>query len=314
MHINPLPIIKMKHFFIVSLLLSAAIPSTFSQTVNGGDLQVTGYGSSAGVMKKTPTVKGYDRLGKAEYECVYRYDVVATKKNGETVNEEYATILQFNPSVAKFTDMTSYRADSIAAIPNAPIETIEKLANDRAKSEFFFSGEVFQNYPEGKTTYTDIIVPNYVEYAEDFAPFEWEITEDTLTVSTYPCIKATCEYGGRKWTAWFTEDIPVSYGPWKFAGLPGLIMKVTDDDNIHTFTATSLSKADDAIVKVQNTNIQHTDRDKFVSAKNYFEVDPMHRVPVESITSVDVLKDGGIRINGVPLIQRKNGYTPIELK
>lgn len=301
----------MKKLTIIALLASVVTPII----ANAQTDYIVVPGAATASAKKAPVVKGYDQLGKAEYECVYQYDVVATKKNGDKVNERYATILQFNPTVAKFVDLATYRADSIATAPGASPEEIDKMAQKRDGTEFLFSGEVYQNFPEGKIKYDDIITPNYVEYTEDFPPFTWEITEDTLTVASYPCVKATCQYGGRNWSAWFTEEIPVSYGPWKFSGLPGLIMKVADDEGIHTFTAVSLSKSDSEIVKVQNVGVQHTTRDKFVKNKNYFEVDPMKRLPMESIQSIDVLAGSKtIRVNGVPLVKRPNAYTPIELE
>lgn len=298
-----------KNFAI--LLALAMGSSVFAQVPSPNDIVVTGV-STVPAPKKVQ--KGYDRLGRSEYECIYKYDVIATKKNGEKIGEEYATILQFNPKVAKFSDMATYRVDSVASIQGMDMELIDNITEARDRSEFFFSGEVYQNYPEGSTTYDDIITPNYAEYEENFAPFEWEITEDSLTVCSYPCIKATCEYGGRKWIAWFTEEIPASYGPWKFSGLPGLIMKETDSEGVHTFTAKSFAKSDTEIVKVKNVNVQRTTRDKFVSAKNYLEEDPMKRISPESISQIDVFRGGAIRINGVPLIKRKNGYTPIEIK
>lgn len=300
----------MKPILIAILFCAAAPIAIHAQT---DQIVVTDI-KAVTAAKRVPEVKGYDQLGTADYECVYQYDVVATKKNGDKVDEKYATILQFNPSLAKFVDIATYRADSIANAQGASPEEIERAARDRDATEFLFSGEVYQNFPEGKITYVDIITPNYVDYTEDFPPFDWEITEDTLTVSSYPCLKATCEYGGRKWTAWFTEEIPASYGPWKFCGLPGLIMKVSDDEGIHSFTAVSFSKADSKIVKVQNAGTQHTTRDKFVKNKNYVEEDPMNRIAVQSIQSIDVLKDKSIRINGVPVVKRPNAYTPIELK
>ncbi|MCM1137854.1 MAG: GLPGLI family protein [Duncaniella sp.] len=297
---------------IIIAMLSSVIASI---TINAqSDKIVVHETKTEAAAKRIPEVKGYDQLGTADYECVYQYDVVATKKNGDKVDEKYATILQFNPTLAKFVDLATYRADSIANTPGTSPEEIERMARDRDATEFLFSSEVYQNYPEGKITYVDIITPNYVDYTEEYPPFDWEISEDTLTVSSYPCMKAICEYGGRKWTAWFTDEIPASFGPWKFSGLPGLIMKVTDDEGIHTFTAVSFSKADSKIVKVQNAGIQHTSRDKFVKNKNYVEEDPMNRIPVQSIQSIDVLKDKSIRINGVPLVKRPNAYTPIELK
>lgn len=40
---------------------------------------------------------------------------------------------------------------------------------------------------------------------------------------------------GRKWTAWFSLDIPISDGPYKFRGLPGLIIFLYEDNNKHNF-------------------------------------------------------------------------------
>lgn len=70
----------------------------------------------------------------------------------------------------------------------------------------------------------------------------WKITEETDSVFGYPCIKAIVGYAGRKYTAWFTPEIPVNDGPWKFNGLPGLILKVSDDDNLFQYLAIGLEQ------------------------------------------------------------------------
>lgn len=41
--------------------------------------------------------------------------------------------------------------------------------------------------------------------------------------------KATCYFRGRNYTAWYSLDFPVKYGPWKFNGLLGLIFEVYDE-------------------------------------------------------------------------------------
>lgn len=82
-------------------------------------------------------------------------------------------------------------------------------------------------------------------YAEPKNEQQWTIVEDsTQTVLGYECVMATMDYHGRKWKAWFTTEIPVSDGPWKFCGLPGLILKVEDNDNLFHFIATGLESVD----------------------------------------------------------------------
>ena len=64
---------------------------------------------------------------------------------------------------------------------------------------------------------------------------EWTIHDDTMLLIGQRCQKATCYFRGRKYEAWFTMDIPISKGPWKFGGLPGLILKITDDKYLYSF-------------------------------------------------------------------------------
>lgn len=61
-------------------------------------------------------------------------------------------------------------------------------------------------------------------YKDTPPPIDWKISNETKTILGFPCKKATATFRGRKYTAWYTEDIAVSQGPWKLRGLPGLIL------------------------------------------------------------------------------------------
>ena len=61
---------------------------------------------------------------------------------------------------------------------------------------------------------------------EDITIPEWTMYEDsTITVLGMECKKATTNFRGRYWEVWYTEEIPISQGPWKLCGLPGMILK-----------------------------------------------------------------------------------------
>ena len=60
--------------------------------------------------------------------------------------------------------------------------------------------------------------------------------------------KSCYQFRGRKWTAWFTQNIPIPEGPYKFSGLPGLIVEIYDSQNHYHYEltkVTKLSKASD---------------------------------------------------------------------
>lgn len=72
---------------------------------------------------------------------------------------------------------------------------------------------------------------------ESYPVQEWQIEDDTKIIGGYTCQKATTTFKGRNYEAWFCVDIPMSYGPWKLHGLPGLILaaKDTKDDVIFEY-------------------------------------------------------------------------------
>ena len=59
----------------------------------------------------------------------------------------------------------------------------------------------------------------------------WELLNETKNINSFKCQKARGNFRGRTYTVWFTDDIPVSLGPWKLNGLPGLILEATDSLN-----------------------------------------------------------------------------------
>ena len=64
---------------------------------------------------------------------------------------------------------------------------------------------------------------------------KWHLENSFDTILGYKVQKATTDFGGRKWSAWFTKEIPIQDGPYKFKNLPGLILKIEDTDRNHTF-------------------------------------------------------------------------------
>ena len=97
--------------------------------------------------------------------------------------------------------------------------------------------EIFKDFNSNKLTVTDLetLMHDSFLYKEDFPQLTWTILNENQTISSYPCQKATVIFRGRKYEAWFTTNIPINNGPWKFGGLPGLILKISDTQNHYIF-------------------------------------------------------------------------------
>ena len=89
----------------------------------------------------------------------------------------------------------------------------------------------------------------YTEYWE--IP-QWELKKSTKDILNYNCQLAISKYRGRTWYAWFTFDIPISEGPWKLCGLPGLILEAYDEKKDYHYIATGLSKSNIPDVGIYN--------------------------------------------------------------
>lgn len=250
----------------------------------------------------------------SEIECVYEYRVTTPKG----VTDTYSTILQFDRRSAKFYDYSAFQLDSVIQCKGVTNEQIDAYRIKEMRNDYYFDQTVFQNVPQDNITVYSVITPDSYTYTENIPNINWTLSDETDTVCGYVCKRATGEYGGRVWTVWYTSDIPVTFGPWKLCGLPGLVLSATDGEGIHHFEAIIIRKGTTQITENNTTNVISTTREKFIKAKNHFEENPMQNLPVEAVSEMSIRKydDGGkaVLINGMQLRLRPDGYIPLELR
>lgn len=293
--------------FITTFILAAAM-TTAAQTP-----QVTGVTAIPNAPEKIEKIVPSPDDVTAVAECIYRYDLL----NGDK-RSTGAAMLQIAPTVARFIDYTSFATDSLRHSGDTDREELNKFLSRELRNECFIDQTVLQGFPSGKMTVISPVAPNLYTYTETAYPLPWALSEEIDTIAGYECHKATAAYGGRGWTAWYTTEVPVPFGPWKLTGLPGLVVKATSDDGVHSFILTTLRQGSSVIpTSVPRTAIK-TSRDKFVKMKNEFEKDPWNNILPESITNITVLDTQGgkpqILINDNPFHPYPDGYVPFELE
>lgn len=210
----------------------------------------------------------FDR--QAIYKMTYRPD---TGKS--SIKEEYMELL-LNDSLSLFESITKRRIDSlellrimnenyrIASLPYSYFH-YQVLKQNNANAIITF--DVLDN----ETSYRG---PNHYYYTEDKESFQWEIKEDTLKINNLLCQKAEVDFGNRKWVAWFTTEIPISDGPYKFSGLPGLIVKINDTENFWNFELVRLEPTSKVITinfKEDKQPVLTTKREFLANKKHYRE-------------------------------------------
>lgn len=73
---------------------------------------------------------------------------------------------------------------------------------------------------------------------------EWHILPEKKKIGDMECQKASVQYGKRNWIAWFDPKNPIQDGPYVFYGLPGLILKLNDDQGDFDFNLISIKRSD----------------------------------------------------------------------
>ena len=113
---------------------------------------------------------------------------------------------------------------------------------------------VYKHIPaEGKLTFTTYHV-DWFKYSEPIPALQWKIEGKDSVIAGYHCQAATTSLRGRRWRAWFTLDIPVSDGPWKLCGLPGLILRATDEQGYFDFDCTGVASIEIPPIELAKNN------------------------------------------------------------
>ncbi|AYO58735.1 GLPGLI family protein [Chryseobacterium sp. 6424] len=161
------------------------------------------------------------------------YDLTFKPKKDSARTERVMMILDITKDKSIYRDYTMVAQDSILKIQ---VEAMQKSGVFKDISKMVtmpkFSEKVYKFYPEMKVQYVERIssgfTPVNIGYNDD-AKMDWKISAEKAKIGSYNAQKATTEFGGRKWIAWFSSEIPLQDGPYKFHGLPGLIVKIEDE-------------------------------------------------------------------------------------
>lgn len=177
------------------------------------------------------------------YEYQFRIDSTKT----DSLKKEFANLDIF-PTKSYFYGQAKFASDSIMnnSIIQQRKSTPNSISYSSTTDEWNISYLIEKSYPSFKTTWlTNIEETNMI--VEETPVLKWQILPETQKIENYNCQKATANFGGRIWEAWFSKDLPFPDGPYKFHGLPGLIVKLEDKTKSHQFLlkGSKKLKADD---------------------------------------------------------------------
>lgn len=187
-----------------------------------------------------------------KFSCQTERYIYETQVNPDTINlvrmMHELTFLDIKNDHSTFVSENKLLKDSLITVfrkqqandPNSGKKRNDKLdfpklSNGKSLQPSFFDFFIGKNNKTREVSLTENVGSKQIFYQED-RKIDWKISEDFMDVGGHKTQKATTSFGGRIWTAWFAADIKISDGPYKFYGLPGLILKLEDESGDYKFT------------------------------------------------------------------------------
>ncbi|ETK08016.1 hypothetical protein T230_07990 [Tannerella sp. oral taxon BU063 isolate Cell 1/3] len=251
-------------------------------------------------------------LDRAHMKCLYRYVYTFDTLKNELRDD--LLILQIGKEVSKCYSYYTFQFDSLQRTPDGAKVWSELFRRATEKDGIYgnfphvrMSTYVYKNYPTGQMTITDRISSQGYRYADSLHAQTWTMGDSTREVLGYTCQQATADFRGRRWTAWFATDIPISDGPWKLGGLPGLILEAYDEGQQHVFTAVGLERVKDELIIFNrpfrgNHRFEQTNRLEFLRMERRFLMDSNSFIQME--TGIDLLGDEPNQVMRYDLLER----------
>lgn len=221
---------------------------------------------------------------KADIEVSYT-EYNPNMRTGETGEVTHRYVLQTNTRESKFYSPRTEFIDSLnsSADGKAKYQEMTRAAylggklKDMPRSDGSYY--IVRSLPENKILYYDKVGLEKYFYEEIMPDWNWEIGDSTKTILGYECLVATTDFHGRRWTVWFTTDIPLGVGPWKLGGLPGLILEAVADDGQYRFVADGMQEANSIMVPVYLAgDYEKTERTSLLKAQRSFNDNPLGKI------------------------------------
>lgn len=254
------------------------VSTAFSQSIN-----IVKGGSSAPEEKTV--------LDNLNYRITYDLTFQPSTDTVSLKNEKM--VLLVGDSTSLFFSKNAFVRDSImASFKGDNPDMSRMMAAIQSAPKSLFSYEVIKRNNSQQIVFQEKVFMDKLAYTEPLPAVKWNITNETATRADYPCQKATTSYGDRDYEAWFTFQIPIQDGPYKFSGLPGLIVEMYDSEDQYHFTLIGLEKVTSGEIAVSEKKLLSVSKEKFTEMKADFSENPFKMINASGGSITMKSKDG----------------------
>src|SRR6218665_3034582 len=220
------------------------------------------------------------------YDFVHISD---TSNRDQFFKEEMLLIV--GPHYSKYVNNAN-RAAVKKAMQAPPSETVTRVVSGAPMAVVNAYGitntELFQDPAHNKIGITASLGRNNYLMEYDLPKINWEISRDTRNIDAYTCQRATGQYAGRTYTAWFAPELSFSTGPWKLSGLPGMILEAEDEKKEVQFLFKAISKDSTEHTGTEKQRLTKVTDAAFTKAEEAYRQDPVGTMQAQLSTTAPI--------------------------
>ena len=243
---------------------------------------------------------------------LYEYKSIPDSLHRDNIESELMA-LDVSEKFSKFYSYNNYKYDSISKSNIDKEISDSNLKIKKSKNSYI----IIKDYPDftislisriGQTKYN----------VKDERTLKWNILSENDVLGNFKIQKAETKFAGRKWMAWFTTEIPIQEGPYKFRGLPGLILNISDNTNSHSFVLVGIQKLNNINSKTDNfvfdfgTN-QNISQEKYKQILEEFRKDPNKAIR-QTLSDMSEINDNGKMVNKNDYLREREKRIKEEMK
>ncbi len=158
-------------------------------------------------------------INSQNFKIKYEYEV----PNGARIYYELKT----NGEYSEFSNLMATESDK---------QNVTLYSNDK---KFF----VLKDLKDNLLISTDFLGRKRIIIKDSLNILNWQLVNNSnKTILGIECEMAKASFRGRNYIAYYNPNIKIQDGPWKFQGLPGLILEIYSEDDEYRYQAIEISK------------------------------------------------------------------------
>jgi len=185
------------------------------------------------------------QLQAQEREILVEYEV---HYNTASPRVKTSFLAIYNNTSSKFIELPNYKLLNEKNNENVDIVNINFSQKGTVK-------EVKIDFTENNLESIEKIFMNKLIFKvkENIPKIKWDINfTETKLIGKNKCAKAKTFFRGRSYTIWYSQEIPLGFGPWKLVGAPGLILEAYDETLTYRWIAKKIQKVDSQFENYSN--------------------------------------------------------------